>query len=65
MRRKEGWYHGREMGDGAAITYSWVIRERRAQEAVTGQLHPMEFLRLLLEDEHLSRKDRTATHLPL
>lgn len=37
--------------------------ERRAQEAVAEQLHPMEFLRLLLEDEHLSRKDRTAKAL--
>jgi DNA replication protein DnaC len=37
--------------------------ERRAQEALSQQLHPMEFLRLLLEDEILSRKDRTAKAL--
>ncbi len=37
--------------------------ERRAQEAFSQQLHPLEFLRLLLEDEWLSRKDRTAKAL--
>ena len=37
--------------------------DRRAHEAVAEQLHPMEFLRLLLEDELLSRKDRTAKAL--
>lgn len=37
--------------------------ERRATEAVGQQLHPLEFLRLVLEDEALSRKDRTAKAL--
>jgi len=37
--------------------------DRRAQEALSQQLHPLEFLRLLLEDELLSRKDRTAKAL--
>jgi DNA replication protein DnaC len=37
--------------------------ERRAQEALSQQLHPLEFLRLILEDELLSRKDRTAKAL--
>lgn len=37
--------------------------ERRASEALAQQLHPLEFLRLLLEDEALSRKDRTAKAL--
>lgn len=37
--------------------------ERRAQEALSQQLHPLEFLRLILEDEALSRKDRTAKAL--
>jgi len=37
--------------------------ERRATEAVSQQLHPLEFLRLILEDEALSRKDRTAKSL--
>ena len=37
--------------------------ERRSQEALSQQLHPLEFLRLLLEDEALSRKDRTAKAL--
>jgi len=37
--------------------------ERRAQEASSQQLHPLEFLRLVLEDEALSRKDRTAKAL--
>jgi len=37
--------------------------ERRAQEALSQQLHPLEFLRLVLEDEVLSRKDRTAKGL--
>jgi DNA replication protein DnaC len=37
--------------------------ERRAQEALAEQLHPLEFLRLLLEDELLARKDRTAKAL--
>jgi len=37
--------------------------ERRASEAVSGSLHPLEFLRLLLEDELLSRKDRTSKML--
>ena len=37
--------------------------ERRAAEALSQQLHPLEFLRLLLEDELLSRKDRTAKAL--
>lgn len=37
--------------------------ERRAAEAVGGALHPLEFLRLLLEDELLSRKDRASKML--
>jgi DNA replication protein DnaC len=37
--------------------------ERRASEALAQQLHPLEFLRLLLEDEVLSRQDRTAKAL--
>src|SRR5512145_2386526 len=37
--------------------------ERQAQIALSQQLHPLEFLRLLLEDELLSRKDRTAKAL--
>lgn len=37
--------------------------DRRAQEALSGQLHPLEFLRLILEDEKLSRKDRAAKAL--
>lgn len=37
--------------------------ERRAETAVAQQLHPLEFLRLLLEDEGLARKDRTAKAL--
>jgi DNA replication protein DnaC len=37
--------------------------DRRSQEALSQQLHPLEFLRLLLEDEALSRKDRTAKAL--
>jgi DNA replication protein DnaC len=34
--------------------------DRRAAEALSQQLHPLEFLRLLLEDEALWRKDRSA-----
>lgn len=34
--------------------------ERRASAALTAQMHPLEFLRLLLEDEVLFRKDRVA-----
>ena len=37
--------------------------ERQAQIALSQQLHPLEFLRLLLEEELLSRKDRTAKAL--
>jgi len=37
--------------------------ERRAQEALANQLHPLEFFRLLLEDEVLARKARTAKAL--
>jgi DNA replication protein DnaC len=37
--------------------------ERRANEALASQLHPLEFLRLLLEDELLARKDRVAKTL--
>lgn len=37
--------------------------DRRANEAVSGQLHPLEFLRLILEDELLSRKDRASKTL--
>lgn len=37
--------------------------ERRAQEALAEQFHPLEFLRLVLEEELLSRKDRTAKAL--
>lgn len=37
--------------------------DRRAAEAVSGQLHPLEFLRLILEDETLSRKNRVAKRL--
>jgi len=34
--------------------------ERRAAEALAQQLHPLEFLRLILEEELLERQDRTA-----
>src|SRR5690606_25278768 len=37
--------------------------ERRAAEAVSQSLHPLEFLRLLLEDEILAKKDRVAKML--
>lgn len=37
--------------------------ERRASEAVSNGLHPLEFLRLILEDELLSRKDRASKTL--
>jgi DNA replication protein DnaC len=37
--------------------------DRRASEALAQQLHPLEFLRLLLEDERLARQDRTAKAL--
>jgi len=37
--------------------------ERRAAEALASQMHPLEFLRLLLEDEALFRKDRVAKTL--
>ena len=37
--------------------------ERQAQQALSQQLHPLEFLRLMLEEELLSRKDRTAKAL--
>ena len=37
--------------------------ERRAAEALEGQMHPTEFLLLLLQDEHLARKDRAAKAL--
>jgi len=37
--------------------------DRRAAEALAQQLHPLEFLRLVLEEELLSRKDRTAKAL--
>ncbi len=37
--------------------------ERRAAEALATQMHPLEFLRLLLEDEALFRKDRVAKTL--
>ena len=37
--------------------------DRRSQEALSQQLHPLEFLRLLLEDEALSRKDRRGKSL--
>lgn len=36
---------------------------RRAEQAVAQQLHPLEFLRLLLEDEALARRDRAAKTL--
>lgn len=34
--------------------------ERRAEQALTAQMHPLEFLKLLLQDESLFRKNRTA-----
>lgn len=37
--------------------------ERRADEAMANQMHPLEFLRLVLEDESLARKDRVAKAL--
>lgn len=37
--------------------------ERRAAQALENQMHPLEFLRLLLEDEALARKDRVAKTL--
>jgi DNA replication protein DnaC len=37
--------------------------ERRAQAAMAQQQHPLEFLRLILEDERLARQDRTAKAL--
>ena len=38
--------------------------ERRAQEALSQQLHPLEFLRLIFEDEALSRKTERPKRLP-
>ena len=37
--------------------------ERRAAEALNAQMHPLDFLKLLLEDESLARKDRVAKAL--
>lgn len=37
--------------------------EKRASEAVASQLHPLEFLQLLLEDESLNRKETMAKTL--
>jgi hypothetical protein len=37
--------------------------ERQAQTALSQQLHPLELLRLLLEEELLSRKERSAKAL--
>lgn len=37
--------------------------ERRAEEAVSGQQHPLEFLALILEDEAIFRRERTAKTL--
>jgi len=37
--------------------------DKRASDAVAQQLHPLEFLRLLLEDEALHRKERIAKTL--
>ena len=37
--------------------------ERRSNEALAAQMHPLEFLRLLFEDEALFRKDRVAKAL--
>ena len=37
--------------------------ERRASEALAAQMHPLDFLRLLLEDEALFRKDHDAKNL--
>ncbi len=37
--------------------------ERRAIEALNAQMHPLEFLKLLLDDENLFRKDRVAKTL--
>lgn len=37
--------------------------ERRAQESINEQLHPLEFLRLILEDEQIARKDRISKAL--
>jgi DNA replication protein DnaC len=34
--------------------------EKRAQQALASQMHPLEFLQLVLEDEALFRKDRAA-----
>jgi DNA replication protein DnaC len=37
--------------------------ERRSEEATASQLHPLEFLRLLLDDEAISRRDRIGKTL--
>lgn len=37
--------------------------ERRSEEALSNQLHPLEFLKLLLQDEQLSRKDKRSKSL--
>lgn len=37
--------------------------QRRAEEALSQQLHPLEFLRLVLEDEALFRRDRAGKAL--
>ena len=46
----------------AAVRHPRSLRTG-SPEALSQQLHPLEFLRLLLEDELLSRKDRTAKAL--
>jgi DNA replication protein DnaC len=37
--------------------------ERRAEECLSSGLHPLEYLRLVLEDERINRKQRTAKAL--
>lgn len=37
--------------------------ERRSAEAMSSQMHPLDFLRLVLEDEILARKDRLGKTL--
>jgi DNA replication protein DnaC len=37
--------------------------ERRAAEALNAQMHPLEFLKLMLDDENLARRERVAKSL--
>lgn len=55
--------HARQLAHQLRLFGVHANLERRATEALGAQMHPLEFLKLVLQDEELARKDRAGKSL--